>query len=106
MSKPVPDRIACIDDPLLRGRAIESWVEARSLLHAVGEWRKWPSKVSPNDYVPILRLSHADDLARHAVDVLLAHGAASRPGFDAFLAEVRAHVGDRETPNPAPQMTK
>jgi hypothetical protein len=35
----------------------------------------------------------------HAADV-------SRPGFDAFLAEVRAHAGDRETANPAPQMAK
>ena len=34
----------------------------------------------------------------HAADV-------SRPGFDAFLAEVRAHVGARETPTPAPQRT-
>jgi len=36
----------------------------------------------------------------HSVDV-------SRPGFDAFLKDVRAHIGARETPDPgAPEATE
>jgi hypothetical protein len=63
----------------------------------------WVDQGSPDrDTLPhaCFRLrGHWQSAVVHAADVSL-------PGFDAFLAEVRAHIGDRETSNPALQLTK
>jgi hypothetical protein len=77
----VPDHIARIGDAVLRERALETWEAARSLLNAIDLWYIWLREAAP-----VGNSLYQQNMARQAVTVLLAHGAAV-PSFRGRSAE-------------------
>jgi hypothetical protein len=72
----VPDCIARIPDVLLRGQALETWEAARFLSHAIDRWEIWLLEATPENAVHIGHAFYQQNVARQAVEVLCAHGAA------------------------------
>jgi hypothetical protein len=71
-----PDGIARIPDVVLRGQALETWEAARFLAHAIDLWGIWLLKATPENELHVGHAFYQQNMARQAVDVLCAHGAA------------------------------
>src|SRR5689334_4573387 len=75
-AEPEPYGIARLKDPVLRGQALETWEAARFLDHAIHLWQIWLFKATPENVIHIGHAFYQQNMARQAVEVLYAHGAA------------------------------
>jgi hypothetical protein len=71
-----PDNIARIGDEALRVRALETWEAARFLEHAIHLWEIWHLNATAENAIHIGNAYYQQNIARQAIDVLYAHGAA------------------------------
>jgi hypothetical protein len=74
-SVPVPDGISRIGDTVLRGRVLETWEAAQSLLHAIDLWDIWLLTASPENAIHTCHACHQENMAKLALDTLFANRA-------------------------------